>query len=158
MFNEAPKTIASFARGYNVRGVNESPCCWDVQWSALSDSELRSQSATPASRAAIKSVGLCERVTRNIQTNLSELVGKAQHVINRLQVSQSTSLRISFTSCRKAMASAWSQKMSLFHTLKSEQSAVMHRGKCDMVEWGDGGGEMYQHFSIKQMECWRVGL
>jgi len=47
---------------------------------------------------------------------------------------------------------------SLFHTLKSEQSTVIHRGKCDRVEWGDEGGEMYQHFCIKQTKCWHVGL
>ena len=41
---------------------NLSPCCWNVQWSAENDSELRSQSAMRAlratTRAAILSVGL----------------------------------------------------------------------------------------------------
>jgi len=47
---------------------------------------------------------------------------------------------------------------SLFHTLKSERSTVMHKGKCDLVERGDGGGEIYQHFCIKQIKCWHVAL
>ena len=85
MFNEAPKTIASFARGYKVRGV---------MW----ESKAKLRHLKPA------------LLVLHRQTNLSDVVGKAQHVINRPQVSQSTSLRISFTSCRKAMASAWSQK------------------------------------------------